>query len=142
MLSPAEILSTLLPANTLDGSSGWKRYIGNLPGSPDKVAAFMDSGGMNPHPSLLLDFPSVQVLVRGPKDSYGEAYAKARVIRDALLGITSQDVVSEAATHRLVSVTLVGDLNSIGNDTVDRPMISINFRTIWEPPSGANRTEL
>lgn len=142
MRSPAEILSTLLPANTLGGSSGWTRYVGNLPGSPDKVAAFMDSGGMNPWPHLLLDFPSIQVQVRGPKDSYGQAYAKARQIRDALLGIESQDVVIDAETHRLVSVTVMGDINSLGNDTVDRPMLSVNFRTIWEPPSGLNREVL
>jgi hypothetical protein len=142
VLSPAEILSTLVSNTIIGGASGWTRYIGNLPGSPDKVAAFMDSGGLNPWPHVLLDFPSVQVVVRGPKDSYGDAYAKARQIRDALLGLPSQDIVSEAATHRLVSVTMAGDIASIGNDTVDRPLLSINFRTIWEPPSGANREAL
>jgi hypothetical protein len=142
VLSPAEILSTLLPVNTVGGTSGWTRYIGNLPGSPDKVAAFMDSGGSNPWPHLALDFPTVQVIVRAQKDSYGQAYAKARQIRDALLGLPSQDVVSQAQTFRLVSVTLLGDINTLGNDSVDRPTISINFRTIWEPPAEGNRQEL
>lgn len=142
MRSPAEILQQQVSTSILGGATGWTRYVGNLPGSPDKVAAFIDSGGLNPWPHLLLDFPSVQVLVRGPKDSYGVAYAKAREIRDALLGIDSQDVVVDAETHRLVSVTMMGDIASIGNDSVDRPLLSINFRTIWEPPSGANRDPL
>lgn len=141
MRSPAHILSELV-SSEFGGVTGWVRYVGNLPGEPDKIAAFMDSGGLNPWPHLRLDFPSIQVIVRGPKDSYGQAYGKARIIRDALLGLPSQDVVSEAETFRLVSVTMMGDINSIGNDTVDRPLLTINFRTIWEPPSGANREEL
>lgn len=137
MRSPADIL-----ADFVSLPNGWTKYIGNLPGEPNQVVAFMDAGGPPSNPRWLLDFPTVQVMVRGEKDSYGEAYAQLRAVRDKLLGVLSQDVVETDGTHRLVAITELTNIMTLGNDANDRPMLSWNCRTIWEPPSGDNREPL
>ena len=142
MRSPAHLMSSLLPNTIAGGATGWALFVGNMPDSPTKQVVFTDTGGMNPNPKWLLDFPTVQILVRGAKDSYPDTYVKARELRDFFLGMESRDVTLELLTYRLVSITGLGDIASLGMDQNDHPLISVNFRTIWEPPSGANREAL
>jgi len=138
MASPADAIANLLPNTIVDGVTGWLLRIGKLPDTPNQVVVFYDSGGSNPNPKWRVDYSTIQVRIRGIKSDYSGAYDKAREIRDHLLGIDSQALGSDW----LVSLTVMGDIGFTGYDDNDRPEFTINFRTIIEPASGANRESL
>jgi hypothetical protein len=137
MPSPADVAATLVPDTIIGGASGWAVRIGKMPDTPARHVVFYDSGGMNPNPRWRVDFPTFQVRVRGGNGEYGVAYDKIRQIRDALLGLDSQDV----GPDRWVSVIVMGDIAFVGYES-DRPEFTVNFRVIIEPASGANRESL
>ena len=133
MTSPAVMLSGLVPGTIVGGATGWTLKIGKLITSPDKLIVFYDTGGNPPNPRWLVDFSHVMVHVRSSANDYGTAYAKMRDIRDCLLGLDSQDVGSD----RLVSVTCLGDIAFLSYDDKERPLFSLNFRLIIEPPTSS-----
>lgn len=109
----------------------WKLFVGKLPAEPDTAIAVMKSSGPGGQPSLLVDFPGIQILLRGARggDSYEDAEAKLRQIRDNLLGIPSKP--SEMPT--LISCTERGSSVPLGYDEMERPLFSNNFQLIVEP---------
>lgn len=115
--------------------TGWRIYVGKDPFEPDSVITVRDSPGRNPHPALLLDFPSIQVTVRAAQGDYRGAYGKAVEVKNTLLGLPSQDLGGD----RWLSVTMAGDIQSIGWDDRNRPILSLNFNLIIEPTVGTNR---
>jgi hypothetical protein len=119
-------------------SSGWQIEVGQMPDKPDKVIMIMDTGGRTPNPKWLVDFPSLQIMVRGPINSYTATFREAKAVKDLLLGITSQDILLD----RWVSVTQNGDLGCIGRDANMRPLFSVNFALIIEPQIVANSNRL
>lgn len=133
MTSPAVMLSGLVPSTVVGGTTGWALKVGKLVSSPDKVVVFYDTGGQNPNPRWLVDFSHVMVQARGAINDYGSTYTKIRDVRDSLLGIDSQDVGSD----RLVSITCLGDITFLKYDDTERPIFSLNFRVIIEPPPSA-----
>ncbi len=120
------------------GVKGTTLFVGRLPTVPDLAIAAVLTGGTAPNPKWLLDFPSVQVLVRGDKGGYQAAYTKAQSAKDALLGFPSQDINGD----RFVSITQLGDLAALGFDESNRPLFSLNLSLIIEPATGTNRTAL
>lgn len=133
MISPAVMLSGLLPVGITGGDSGWQLKIGRLVDQPDQVVIFYDTGGQSPNPAWLVDFAMVMVHVRGAVNDYPTAYQKAKEVKDALLGIESQDVSGD----RLVSIICMGDIGLVSYDDAQRPLFSINFRMIIEPAASA-----
>ncbi len=135
-LPSEDIRSVLVAAGAASATPGaqWALHIGHLPKSPDEVIAVSDTGGLSPNPKWLLDYPVVQVLVRGKLNGYQSARTRALRIKDELLGITSLDVNG----NRLVSVTMNGDIAFIGVDQNERPMFSLNFRLIIQPSASAD----
>lgn len=119
-------------------SADWQIFLGRFPASPDAVLLCMNTGGSAPNPKWLLNYPSIQVLIRGAKSGYLAGEAKAREVMDALLGLPSQDVAGD----RWVSITAASDVAFIGFDDVDRPTWSVNLRLIIEPATGTNRQAL
>jgi hypothetical protein len=106
-----------------------------MPKTPNKVTMFSDTVGIEPNPKWLLDFPFVQVMVRGEVSDYLNTFREAKAMKDLLLGIES---FTTSDGDRLVSVTQNGDLGFIGRDENMRPMFVINFRLIIEPQNVAN----
>lgn len=108
--------------------------------TPNTQVVCYDTGGLAPHPSLLLDYRSVQVQIRGNADDYRATWVKAQEVKDTLLGLTPQVVNGD----RWDGVIGVGDLLFLHRDENDRPVFSVNFRVFLEPaPSAAtNRTPL
>jgi hypothetical protein len=113
-------------------------FVGKLPRTPDACVSVMQTGGKDSNPKWLLDYPSMQVMVRGAKNDYQGAYAKAVAVKDALIGYPSQDVNGD----RWVQVNQLGDLMSLGFDEEDRAMFSLNWSLIIEPASGTYRITL
>lgn len=125
---------------TFESTTGWGIFIGREPTTPDTAIIIARSGGLSPNPKWLLDYPNIQVRVRGAKHNYSGAHDKGEEIKDLLLGITSQDVDGD----RWVSITMPGDMGFIGYDENDRPHFSLNFQMIVEPgvPAVTNREAL
>ena len=141
MANPAESLHDLLviAGVAVSGAqTGWGVFVGKVPETPDTAIALMLTGGQSPNPRWLLDFPSVQALVRGDKNGYQAAYTKTVQVKDALLGFEAADVNGD----RMVAINMQGDIVSLGFDEDNRVMFSINFALIIEPATGTNRLSL
>lgn len=113
-----------LPANNSD----WPIFIGGLVPTPDEQIAITDSGGFTPNPRWILNYRSLQVLIRGKEWDYNTAYQKAEAIQDVLLGLTPQTV----GTDWWDGITGLGDINFIAYDDKERPVFSLNLRIILE----------
>lgn len=143
MKSPAMDLKDVLVTASIGtfagtSESAWNIYIGFEPISPPKTITIYDTGGDDPNAAYLLDFPTIQIRVRGPKDGYQETYSKAWDVKEALLGI---DPFTTTDGTRYDGVWAVGDLIYIGLNE-DRPIFVVNFRIAREPSAGTYRTSL
>lgn len=140
MTSPAEGLKAIATtAGLIGGITGWTGNVGGLSTSTTaKEVSFLDSGGRAGEVKVAIDYPTVQVLVRGSKAAggYSEAYQKAQAVYDALVGITTPNGI----WARLVSCVPRGFINWLGRDDQDRPQFSLNFQLITTPESQGNRT--
>ena len=134
---PASVGAKALLA-THAATSGYTIEIGAMPETPDKVIYIADTGGQAPNPKWLLDFPALQIVVRGAVGTYLATFVEAKAVKDILLGDPSQDLNGD----RWVSITMNGDLGFIGRDEDDRPMFSMNFGLIIEPQSVTNSNRL
>lgn len=129
--------------DTIDGDAaitGWSIVIGQGLTDVDELITIVDTGGLPSNPKWLLDFPTVQVLVRGGANNYLNTWRVAKAVKDLCLGLTSTDINGD----RYVSITQLSDLAFIGRDDNNRPTFSMNFSLIIEPQTNAqtNRTAL
>lgn len=118
-------------------SDTWSIVVGRMP-DRDRAIVCYDSGGKAPNPQWLVDYPTVQVKVRGSQSDYVDAVNKAEEVKNALLGLPSQTI----GTDIYVSVSLIGDRNFLGYDENGRPMFSLNFQLIINPATGTHRKSL
>lgn len=123
---------------TFAATTGWGIFISKMPDEPDSIVSIMETGGFPANPRWLIDYPSVQVMIRGDKGGYQAAKAKAVVVRDALLGLPAQVINGD----RWDSITDIGGLIELGYDDSNRPKFSTNFSLIIEPATGTNRVAL
>ena len=138
VVTPAEHMKDLLDGlgYTFGGSGNFAMYIGGLPAStPHRVIGLYDAGGKNPNPKWLLDYPSVQIRVRGGVNDYAIAYQEARKVRDLILGVSSY---TAGNGDRIVMANAIGDVAFMGRDDSARPEFSFNFALIIEPAQTAD----
>lgn len=142
MTDPAEGTKDLLVTagvGTFGATTGWGIYISKEPESPDSVITITNAGDHFPaNPKWLLDYPTVQVRVRGDKGGYQAAHAKAIEVRDALLGLPSQTLNGDVWEI----VVEVGGINWLGFDEQNRPRMSMNYNLTIQPATGTNRLAL
>jgi len=110
-----------------------------MPDDPDRSIQIMDTVGIEPNPKFLLDFPTVQIMIRGNANGYLATFREAKAVKDLLLGI---DSFTTADGDRMVSITQNGDLGFIGRDDSMRPMFTINFALIIEPQVVGNSNRI
>lgn len=120
-------------------ASGWQIEIGAMPPDPDKIIMISDTGGQDPNPKWLLDFPTIQIMIRGIVSGYLVTAREAKAVKDLILGVAS---FTTSEGDRWVSATMNGDLGFIGRDENMRPMFSINFALIIEPQVVGNSNRL
>ena len=123
---------------TITPNAEWSLNISRMPSTPHRQISIARTGGKPSDPKFALDYPSMQVMIRGNPGDYIVVRDKAQNVKDELLGLTSQTI----GDTRWVSVTAIGDINYLGYDENERPMLSVNFALIIEPPPGANRVAL
>lgn len=141
MASPQDDIATLLEnaGVALKGpGTGWRLFIGGLPSSPDSVVGVERSGGLAPNPKYALDFPQIQVVVRGPPGETQSVDAKAEEVKRALLGIPPQT----GAFGEIWGITMLSDIAPLGRDEQDRKMVSLNFQLWLEPNQVGSREEI
>lgn len=131
----ADLIATAV-GGTFAATTDWGVHIGKLPNKPNNCATVMLTGGLPPNPKWLVDYPSLQVIVRG--EDYVATRAKAQAVKDALLGLPSQTISGD----RIVSTKMNGDITPLGFDESNRALFSLNFSLITHPASGTNRTSL
>lgn len=120
-----------------NSASSWSLWIGKMPSSPDRAVCIYDSGGRNSNPAYLLDYPSVQIRVRGGQNDYQQSGEKAQEIQERLLGRESYD---HASGDRIVSITSIGDCSFLGWDNTNRPEWVFNLALIVEPSPATTPT--
>lgn len=132
-------IKVLLAAHV--ATSGWTIEIGIMPDiGNDNVILIVDSLSPPSNPKWLIDFPSIQVRVRGVKGTYLATWLEAKAVKDIILGIDSFD--TEANGDRIVSITSASDIGFIGRDENQRPEFSMNFNTIVEPFASSDTSRI
>lgn len=132
MADPAQGIANLLvdaSVGAAGGTADWGIFIGKLPSSPKAAIGIVTTGGTPPNPQYLLDYPSVQVMVRGNPNGYVAGRAKAQAVKDAILGLPSQEVNGDL----WVQFNMIGDVVTVGFDENNCPLFSVNFALIIEP---------
>ena len=137
MKDPAVAVKDFLVAagiGSFGGSSAFSIFIGQPPDKPDALVLVNVTGGMTPEARILLNYPSVQVMVRGAPSGY---MAASNLIYNSvvknLLGMNP--TISGNDMYR--SCIQIGDVAYLGQDSNTRPMFSANFRFFVEPEAVA-----
>ncbi len=115
------------------GFGDWQITQGMMPpDAPDRRIAIYDTKGFTPNPKWNVDYPMVMVHVRGSPVDYLAAWQKAVEIKNALLGMPTQEI---NGTH-YGGIMMLGDIGDIGRDENKRPVFSLNFRLMREGTGG------
>lgn len=141
-MSPAEGLHTLVEGAVLGALTDFALRIGRLTdgaGSSHREIVFIDHPGSPPETIVGVDYPSVQVIVRGAKSlvGYQESYLAIKAVTNFLhlLDTTTPPI----SYPELVSCLASTGIAPLGNDAQDRPQFSVNFRLITQPADPGNR---
>ncbi|MGM0409191.1 MAG: minor capsid protein [Bacillota bacterium] len=102
--------------------------LGKIPTEPDKVITFFDTGGMAEQNLLNSDeqglkYPTVQVRIRGTKNSYVDTRELAEDVYDNLHKLYLENM-NENLYKQVIAV---GEPIWLGYDENNRPEWSINF---------------
>jgi len=133
MNSPSEDIKDILELAAVDSSSGiipdltfgTNLFIGILPDSPDLCVCVKDTSGSSPetHSTNPLEYPTLQILVRGTVSGYKAAYRSSKCILELLRAKTNFNQGGTKYHH----MHPVSDVGFIGSDGKNRPVFSMNF---------------
>jgi hypothetical protein len=138
----SDVRELLVDANvgTLGGSGGsWPIFIGSEPDGDDTTSnciTLYDMPGEPPNPKWLLDYPRMMARVRAL--DYNVGWAKAAELRDALLGLPSQNIND----IRYNGIWVAVDTRFLQADEQGRSIFVSTWRAITEPTSGTHRQPL
>lgn len=116
-------------------ATDWNLWIGKQPDSPDRSITIYDTPGLAPNPRWLLDYPSVQIRVRGNPNDYETAANKIQEVKDLILGIPSY---TTSGGDRINHINGIGEIDFRGWDDQKRPSFTANYRLIIEPATNSN----
>lgn len=118
-------------------TDGWNIWIGKQPTDPHRTITIYDVPGEAPNPRWLLDFPAVQIRVRGKPSDYNEAGKEAQKLKNLLIGVPSFDAL-DGLGDRVVLIKGIGDVGFVGWDGSARPEFVLNLSMIIEPADSAD----
>lgn len=138
--SPADLIADYLDSkgNVFGGSTGWAFSVGFLPDGPDQVVAILDASGPSGFPTISIDFPGIQVIVRGSAggEEYKDSWLKVKQVKDYLLGMPN----APAQFPELWGCVERGQPIPIGADDKNRPRWSYNLMlTVGPNTTNTNR---
>ena len=100
----------------------------------DTTVTVFDTGAdQDANPKFLIDYPTIQIRVRGV--SYSTVYDLAYDIREKLLGRPSETLNG----FRYDGIWVNGDIISLGKDENKRIMLVCNYRIMRDPLTGVHR---
>lgn len=108
----------------------WDITIGRMNDSPDDQITVYQTGGLPSDVRWLLDYPSLQIKVRGGPNNYQQARQQAETVKNLLVGKFSY---TASNGDQIVSISAIGDVGSTGWDDRKRPEFTVNIRLIAEP---------
>lgn len=114
---------------TFGGTAAFSLFVGSWPEAPSACVLINATGGLPPEPRLLLNYPSVQVVVRGAPSGYVAARNKMTQIVNALIGLVPGVISGD--TYR--GCIQIGEVATLGQDDKTRQLFSANFRFFVEP---------
>lgn len=133
-----DVVKTLLIAAMCgqeDPTQDWFITTGKMIDAPSKLVGIRKVGGLTSNPAWSIDYPSIQVRTRASANGYNDAEQQIQLVKNALLGIPSQDV----SGGRLTAIRAIGDYLDMGVDANDRPGFAMNFSIIYEPTNAGYR---
>ena len=107
---------------TIGAETGWCITVGTQPETPDACVTIYDTGGAGPE-SDDLDDVSAAIQVRVRARTYLDAYAKAREVRDLLLGGPAFILSSD----RFYLIHTTSDIASLGLDDNKRTLLVASY---------------
>lgn len=130
--SPAIQIRNILAAAM--PSSGYSYFAGGLYETPDAQVLVRHAGGRPGEVAVAIDYPAIQLIVRGGQGQgkYEDAYDQVIACRDTLVRIPSHP----ALFPLLDGCKTLGDVLDLGQDDKSRPMFSLNLSLIISYPSG------
>ena len=134
MASPAADVAGLINSQSI-ATSGTDLFVGRTPTSPYKCVVVMDSGGAAPNPKWARDDPDIQIIVRGDRNNYSDAYDLALSIKNYLLGLELQTV----GTKIYARFIMRSDITFIHYDENNCPVFTMNWRLTVDLPDTGNR---
>jgi hypothetical protein len=136
--SPAHAVSDLLAAQSIGSllatATAWRITTGRQSEPPDSLITVYDTGGQSSNPAYRINYPTIQIRVRGAKDKYSEAYAKINDIAEFLNGIDPFD----SGDNHYSGIIMQGGIIAMGHDKNSRPEFVVNFLCFVEPTAGSS----
>lgn len=126
MKSPAVDITSLLEDSSIGLTSGTDLFASIMPDSPDACVSVYDTGGIEPDIGADLYYPTFQVRIRGSRGDY----QTSRNLSESILQFLHKKVVTVAGSAKYLAIFAVTDILFIARDEKDRPLFSINFRTM------------
>lgn len=126
MNSPAKDICTILEQTrwALSLVFGTNLFVDILPENPDLAVSVFNLGGRPPLSlETVHEYPSIQIMVRGGRGGQVAAYDLSHNIKIALHKLTDEIISSV----RYLEIVAQGDILTIGSDSRQRPLYSINF---------------
>jgi hypothetical protein len=113
------------------GTLGTNIFLSTMPENPDAIVAVYEYAGSAPDFTMgsglyAIQHPNIQLRIRGAREDYQTAAARANAARDSLASIVNTTISGIA----IIRVSPTGSINPLGFDGNDRPLFSINF-SIW-----------
>lgn len=90
-----KVVDYLRAQSSIDGTTGWRALQGYVPPDPDQVIVLTQWSGQAAQTRAGLDHPGLQVRVRGPKQDYKAAEAKAMELHALLHARTDVELGPE-----------------------------------------------
>lgn len=108
-------------------TANWVVKKGWMPPAPDRAIGIFETGGLanDGHESALIDRPTFQVRVRGPKGGYSTARTKIAAARTAL-----EIGNSTLGGRRYVHIVAQSEPSFMGYDENQRPELVLNFTAL------------
>jgi len=108
----------------------WDITIGRMNDLPDDQITIYQVGGNKPEVRWLVDYPAIQIKVRGGANNFKAAREKAEILSNLLVGQASY---TAANGDRIVSIGGIGTVGALGWDDKKRPEFVLNLSMITEP---------
>jgi hypothetical protein len=106
-------------------TDSWPIYEGQFPETTQQCLMVKDTGGRPPEVKVAIDYPSVQILVRGGQEDYMAVREKAQDVFVALHAIDSSPTPYPELTSCLGLAPVF-----LGYDANKRPVWAVNFNCI------------